>query len=121
MGSIGDCLDNALTESFFSSLQVELHDRRSGATCQQLANAIFEWIEAWYNPRRRHPALGYRSPVEYENLQPVATAAASSPNRTRPRNWGKVTRRWGPFGGNDPLHRGRDRVVRPRHYVVSGT
>lgn len=76
MGSIGDCFDNALAESFFSSLQVELLDRQSWSTRQQLANAIFEWIEAWYNPRRRHSALGYRSPIEYENLQPTATAAA---------------------------------------------
>jgi putative transposase len=76
MGSVGDCFDNALAESFFSSLQVELLDRRAWSTRQQLANAIFEWIEAWYNPRRRHSALGYRSPTEYENLQPAATAAA---------------------------------------------
>jgi len=76
MGSIGDCFDNALAESFFSSLQVELLDRQTWTTRTQLANAIFEWIEAWYNPRRRHSALGYRSPVDYENLQPAATAAA---------------------------------------------
>jgi len=75
-GSIGDCFDNALAESFFSSLQVELLDRQTWTTRTQLANAIFEWIEAWYNPRRRHSALGYRSPVDYENLQPAATAAA---------------------------------------------
>jgi putative transposase len=76
MGSVGDCFDNALAESFFSSLQVELLDRQSWSTRQQLANVIFEWIEAWYNPRRRHSALGYRSPTEYENLPPVATEAA---------------------------------------------
>ena len=76
MGSVGDCFDNALAESFFSSLQVELLDRQTWATRSQLANAIFEWIEAWYNPRRRHSALGYRSPVDYENLQPAAATAA---------------------------------------------
>jgi putative transposase len=76
MGSVGDCFDNALAESFFSSLQVELLDRQTWTTRQQLANAIFEWIEAWYNPRRRHSALGYRSPVDYENLQLVAVTAA---------------------------------------------
>jgi putative transposase len=76
MGSVGDCFDNALAESFFSSLQVELLDRQTWTTRQQLANAIFEWIEAWYNPRRRHSALGYRSPVDYENLQLAAVTAA---------------------------------------------
>jgi putative transposase len=76
MGSIGDCFDNALAESFFSSLQVELLDRQSWATRQQLANAIFEWIEAWYNPRRRHSALDYLSPVDYERVHTPAAAAA---------------------------------------------
>lgn len=76
MGTVGDCFDNALAESFFSSLQIELLDRRSWVTRQQLSNAIFEWIEAWYNPRRRHSALGYRSPIDYETLQPAATKAA---------------------------------------------
>ena len=76
MGSVGDCFDNALAESFFSSLQVELLDRQTWATRSQLANAIFEWIEAWYNPRRRHSALGYLSPVDYENLKPAAATAA---------------------------------------------
>ena len=76
MGSIGDCFDNALAESFFSSLQVELLDRQSWATRQQLANAIFEWIEAWYNPTRRHSALDYLSPIDYEQAHtPAATAA----------------------------------------------
>jgi putative transposase len=51
MGSIGDCFDNALAESFFSSLQVELLDRQSWATRQQLANAIFEWIETSHQPK----------------------------------------------------------------------
>jgi transposase InsO family protein len=67
---------NALAESFFSSLQVELLDRQSWATRQQLANAIFEWIEAWYNPTRRHSALDYLSPIDYERAHtPTATAA----------------------------------------------
>ncbi|PWU46049.1 hypothetical protein DLJ47_33355 [Micromonospora sp. S4605] len=58
MGSIGDCYDNSLVESFFGSMQLELLDRQPWATHQGLANAIFEWIEAWYNPRRRHSSLG---------------------------------------------------------------
>ncbi|GAA4738248.1 transposase [Phytohabitans rumicis] len=66
MGSIGDCYDNAMAEAFFASLQTELLDRHTWRTRDDLANAIFEWINAWYNPTRRHSALGYLSPVQYE-------------------------------------------------------
>jgi putative transposase len=77
MGSVGDCFDNSLAESFFSSLQLELLDTRGRDTRQELANAIFEWIEAWYNPHRRHSSLGYHSPVSYERMhhEPSETAA----------------------------------------------
>jgi hypothetical protein len=76
MGSIGDCFDNALAESFFSSMQVELLDRQRWATRQELANAIFEWIEAFYNPVRRHSGLDYLSPVDYERAHTPAASAA---------------------------------------------
>ena len=69
MGSVGDAYDNAAAESFFATLQVELLDRRSWITRQQLRTAIFEYIEAFYNRRRRHSSLGYLSPVEFENQQ----------------------------------------------------
>ena len=76
MGSIGDCFDNALAESFFSSMQVELLDRHRWHTRQELANAIFEWIEAFYNPIRRHSALDYLSPIDYERTHTPAADAA---------------------------------------------
>ena len=76
MGSIGDCFDNAMAESFFGTLQVELLDTRRWDTRQQLANAIFEWIEAWYNPRRRHTAIGMLSPNDYEAHHNRSAAAA---------------------------------------------
>jgi putative transposase len=66
MGTIGDALDNAVAESFFASLQCELLDRHQWATRAQLARAMFEWIEAFYNPTRRHSTLGYLSPIDYE-------------------------------------------------------
>ncbi len=66
MGTVGDALDNAVAEAFFASLQTELLDRRTWDSRHQLAQAIFEWIEAWYNPRRRHSALGYLSPIQFE-------------------------------------------------------
>jgi putative transposase len=66
MGTIGDALDNAVAESFFASLQCELLDRHHWATRAELARAMFEWIEAFYNPTRRHSTLGYLSPIDYE-------------------------------------------------------
>jgi putative transposase len=67
MGSVGDALDNAVAESFFASLQCELLDRHTWPTRAELARAMFHWIEAFYNPLRRHSTLGYLSPVDYEN------------------------------------------------------
>ena len=66
MGSIGDAYDNAMAESFFSSLQRELLDEHRWATRRQLALAVFEWIEAWYNPRRRHSYCKMLSPADYD-------------------------------------------------------
>lgn len=66
MGSVGDCYDNALCESFFATLECELLDRRRFRSQAEARMAVFGFIEGWYNPRRRHSALGYLSPVEYE-------------------------------------------------------
>ena len=68
MGSVGDCFDNAMCESFFATLECELIDRTTFRTHAEARLAIFEFIEGWYNPRRRHSALGYLSPVDYERL-----------------------------------------------------
>ena len=66
MGSVGDAYDNALCESFFATLECELLDRRRFATLVEARLAIFEFIEGWYNPHRRHSALDYESPIRYE-------------------------------------------------------
>ena len=66
MGSVGDAYDNAMAESFFATLECELLDRRNFRTQVEARMAIFEFIEGWYNPRRRHSSLGYLSPVEFE-------------------------------------------------------
>jgi putative transposase len=76
MGAVGSAYDNALMESFFGSLQIELLDRRNWATRAELANAIFEWIEAFYNPIRGHSSPGYLSPLDYERLHSAAHEAA---------------------------------------------
>ncbi len=68
MGSVGDCYDNAVCESFHATIEKELLRRRSFRTKQEARTAIFDWIEAWYNPARRHSRLGYRSPVDHERL-----------------------------------------------------
>jgi putative transposase len=66
MGSVGDCFDNAMCESFFATLECELLDRRRFKTSSEARLALFEFIEGWYNPHRRHSALDYRSPINYE-------------------------------------------------------
>jgi putative transposase len=66
MGSVGDCYDNAMCESFFATLECELLDRIRFATQAAARMAVFDFIEGWYNSRRRHSALDFRSPLEYE-------------------------------------------------------
>ena len=65
-GSAGDCFDNAMAESFFATLECELIDRRAFRTQAEARMVIFEFIEGWYNRKRRHSALGYLSPDEFE-------------------------------------------------------
>ena len=64
--SVGDAYDNAMAESFFATLECELLDRRTFKTQAEARMAVFEFIEGFYNPRRRHSSLGYLSPVDYE-------------------------------------------------------
>ncbi|GAA4612953.1 hypothetical protein GCM10023195_55850 [Actinoallomurus liliacearum] len=70
MGSIGDCFDNAVIESFWGRMQTELLNRRRWKTRIELANAIFEYLEIFHNRQRRHSALGMLTPIEYEMLSP---------------------------------------------------
>ena len=72
MGTVGDAYDNAMAESFFASLECELIDRKSWQTKTEARLALFTYIEAWYNPRRRHSALDYLSPVNYETKHRAA-------------------------------------------------
>ena len=66
MGSVGDSYDNAVAESFFASLETELIDRRHWRTRDEARRDVFAYLEIFYNPRRRHSALGYLSPLEHE-------------------------------------------------------
>jgi len=72
MGSAGDCYDNALCESFFATLECELLDRYTFRSRDDARQAVFQFIEGWYNPHRRHSALGYASPVHYERAHAQA-------------------------------------------------
>ncbi len=65
-----------MMESFWSSMQIELLNRRKWKTRVELANAIFEDIELFYNRQRRHSALGYKTPIEFELASPADTVSA---------------------------------------------
>jgi len=69
VGSIGDAYDNAVAETFFATLKKELVNRRSWPSRLELQSAVFEYIETFYNRRRRHSTLGMVSPAEYEQTQ----------------------------------------------------
>jgi putative transposase len=72
-GTAGDCFDNAMAESFFASLECELLDRTRFRTRHEAALAVIDYIEGFYNTRRRHSALDYLSPIDYEHQrQPAA-------------------------------------------------
>lgn len=76
MSAKGDCWDNAAAESFFATIKKECLNNQKFETRQQARSVIFEYIETWYNQQRKHSALDYVSPVEYENkilnLKPAA-------------------------------------------------
>ena len=77
MGSVGDCYDNAMCESFFATLECELLDRNRFTSHAEAKMAVFCFIEGWYNPGRRHSALGYLSPLSFEEKH----RAVNDPNR----------------------------------------
>lgn len=74
MGTIGDCYDNSMMDSFWGALQLEVLDSRTWETRSELADAIFEWIECWYNTERRHSSIGMLPPVVFETLHPDLTS-----------------------------------------------
>lgn len=84
MGSVGDCYDNAMCESFFATLECELLDREYFATRVEARMAVFGFIEGWYNPHRRHSSLAYHSPMAYEEKHQLEVAAPSHQLSTKP-------------------------------------
>jgi transposase InsO family protein len=74
MGTVGDCFDNALCESFFATLECELLDRNQFSTRAEARRAVFDFIEGWYNLHRLHSSLGYDTPARYEKRHAARTA-----------------------------------------------
>jgi putative transposase len=77
MGSVGDCYDNAMCESFFATLECELLDRWAFRTIEEARQAIFEFVEGWYNPHRRHSSIDYLSPIQFERANALTTTNSS--------------------------------------------
>ncbi len=77
MGSVGDCFDNAMCESFFATLECELLDQWTFRTIEQARQSIFEFIEGWYNPHRRHSSIDYLSPFLFERAHALTTTDPS--------------------------------------------
>lgn len=77
MGSVGDCYDNALCESFFATLECELLDQETLRTIPEARQAVFAFIEGWYNPHRLHSAIDYLSPIQFEMAHQQASYSAS--------------------------------------------
>jgi putative transposase len=119
MGSVGDAYDNAMCESFFATLECELLDRQRFKTQAEARIAVFEFIEGFYNPRRRHSSIGYLSPIDYERRhaanpdahQPaVVLAAVKDKPSGRPQEGAVLDRRC----ARRPHHRaGRDGRMAP--------
>jgi putative transposase len=80
MGSVGDCYDNAMAESFFATLECELLARHRFKTQAQARTAVFDFIEGFYNPERRHSSLGYLSPIAFERQSRVRAACPGAPD-----------------------------------------
>lgn len=77
MGSVGDSYDNAMAESFFASLETELIDRTVWRDHHQARVDVFDWLEVFYDRVRRHSALGYLAPAEYEDRYRVTSSSAA--------------------------------------------
>lgn len=82
MGSRGDCYDNAVAESFFATLKKELVHRQTWPTRRALESAVFDYIETFYNRRRRHSTLGMLSPADYETARTESTKPIKIKERT---------------------------------------
>ena len=140
-GSMGDCYDNAVCETFHATLKKEHIYRQSWPTRSRGRTAVFEYIEGWFNPRRRHSTLGYLSPTEFERhyteFAQLALEGPISPNGsaridraeglTRAHNASRLDRRRryfrrprAPISPENGLRRPNRSLLRPRRKAVKG-
>jgi putative transposase len=80
MGSVGDCFDNAMCESFFATLECELLEKHRFATQREARIAVFDFIEGWYNTQRRHTSIGGIPPLRFERRHEASLQTAISEN-----------------------------------------
>ena len=110
MGPVGDAYNNAMTESFFAMLECELLERRRFKTQADARMAVFAFIEGFYNPRRRHSALGYLSPVAFERRHSILAQKRSTSSPGKP----NLRRRGRPLSSTSPRGRAkRARLTEP--------
>ncbi len=117
MGAVGSAYDNALMESFWGRMQVELLNRRRWKTRIELAAAIHDYIELWHNPRRRHSALKMRTPDEVEIAWVQANGASTTANPGRQEHAAagasaRLRRAPSPTADITPNHDGSEATVR---------
>ena len=84
MGSVGDCYDNAMAESFFATLECELLQGSRFQDHSEARQAVFEFIEGWYNPRRRHQSIGQVAPIKFEERRAEAQLNPKPESSTEP-------------------------------------
>ena len=115
MGTVGDCFDNAMMESFWARMQVELLDRRRWSTRIELANAVFEYLEVFHNRQRRHTALGMRTPHRIRK-HPLTehNPQTTDPSELTPQNWGTIINSRATLGGRARLLGTLDEHKEPR-------
>lgn len=111
MGTVGDAYDNAMAESFFATLECELIARRSWRTKTEARHAVFTWIESWYNPRRLHSSLNYKSPINYER----AWVSSKSPPKQDPLPDGLNTVCFAAMDNTLHAPRGRSALTTAKH------
>jgi hypothetical protein len=114
MGAVGSAYDNALMESFWGRMQVELLDRRRWKTRIELASAIHDYIELWHNTRRRHSSLAMRTPVEVEHAWATNNQARAEAAGAKTATTGEVHE-----ASSSGLSAPMTEAIHPHHHLLN--